>query len=197
PPTASPRSRRRRPSRTRAGSAPPTGRPATWSTGEEDAKSRAVRWAAPGGPRRRARSTSPNETSTRSPGPMLDESPALGPPREPARLDAPPEAPEGPGGRAAAMALALRKAIDDRSARVGVIGLGHVGLPLIGIFAAGGFPVLGLDMDGKTVRSLRSGRSYIGHIPSERVAALNESGRFEASDDFARLASCDAVLICV
>jgi UDP-N-acetyl-D-glucosamine dehydrogenase len=95
------------------------------------------------------------------------------------------------------MALALRKAIDDRSARVGVIGLGYVGLPLIELFAAGGFPVLGLDIDGQKVRSLRSGRSYIGHIPSERVAALNESGRFEASDDFARLASCDAVLICV
>jgi UDP-N-acetyl-D-glucosamine dehydrogenase len=80
---------------------------------------------------------------------------------------------------------------------VGVIGLGYVGLPLVELFANGGFRVLGLDIDDSKIEHLQAGMSYIGHIASERVAALRDQGRFEATSDFARLAEVDAVLICV
>ena len=91
----------------------------------------------------------------------------------------------------------LRRAIDERSARVAVIGLGYVGLPLVELFAGGGFRVLGFDVDPGKVEHLRAGRSYIGHIASERVAALRDQGRFEATCDFSSLAEADAILICV
>lgn len=91
----------------------------------------------------------------------------------------------------------LRRAIDDRSARVAVIGLGYVGLPLVELFAAGGFRVLGCDIDPVKVENLRAGRSYIGHITSERVTHLRDAGRFEATTDFDHLADADAILICV
>jgi UDP-N-acetyl-D-glucosamine dehydrogenase len=89
------------------------------------------------------------------------------------------------------------EAIQGRTARVAVIGLGYVGLPLVELFARSGFPVLGLDIDQAKVDRLQAGESYIGHIPSERVAALRDGGQFEATSDFARLADADAVLICV
>ncbi|MEA2631587.1 MAG: UDP-N-acetyl-D-glucosamine dehydrogenase, partial [Chloroflexota bacterium] len=98
------------------------------------------------------------------------------------------------GGRHAARLL---REIRRRSARVGVIGLGYVGLPLVELFVAKGFPVLGLDIDPVKVQRLRAGQSYIGHISADRVAAMNDSGRFEATADFARLADADAILICV
>ena len=93
-----------------------------------------------------------------------------------------------------ALAERLRAAIQDRSARVGVIGLGYVGLPLVELFADKGFPVLGLDIDTVKVERLEAGQSYIGHISSKRVAALRESGRFIATTDFSRLGEADAVL---
>src|SRR5690349_9483288 len=79
----------------------------------------------------------------------------------------------------------LGRALGERTARVGVIGLGYVGLPLVELFAAKGFPVLGLDIDVRKVERLLAGESYIGHIGSDRVAGLLDSGRFEASADFA------------
>jgi UDP-N-acetyl-D-glucosamine dehydrogenase len=97
----------------------------------------------------------------------------------------------------AEVATRLLRAIGGRTARVGVIGLGYVGLPLVELFANGGFPVLGLDIDPAKIEHLQAGRSYIGHIASERVAALRDGGRFDATDDFARLADLDAIVICV
>ncbi len=95
------------------------------------------------------------------------------------------------------LASRLLQAIEGRTARVGVIGLGYVGLPLVELFARGGFPVLGFDVDAAKVEHLRAGRSYIGHINSDRVASLRDSGRFDASADFTRLAEADAIVICV
>ena len=91
----------------------------------------------------------------------------------------------------------LDASISDRSATVAVIGLGYVGLPLVELFAESGFRVLGLDIDPAKVESLRAGRSYIGHIASERIAALRDRGKFEATVDFSRLVEADAILICV
>ena len=96
-----------------------------------------------------------------------------------------------------AVAARLREAIKERTARVGVIGLGYVGLPLVELFAGKGFPVLGFDVDATKVERLEAGQSYIGHIASERVAALRDGGHFEATFDFGGLSEADAILICV
>jgi UDP-N-acetyl-D-glucosamine dehydrogenase len=94
-----------------------------------------------------------------------------------------------------AVAQLLSK-IRDRCARVGIIGLGYVGLPLARCFAVRGFPVLGFDIDPVKVEKLQRGESYIGHLPPRVVAEMREHG-FEATTCFARLAEPDAILICV
>jgi UDP-N-acetyl-D-glucosamine dehydrogenase len=95
------------------------------------------------------------------------------------------------------LAERLLEAIRDRKAVVGVIGLGYVGLPLVELFAGKGFSVLGFDIDNAKIERLEAGESYIGHISSERVAALRGSGHFSATSDFSRLSEADAILICV
>jgi UDP-N-acetyl-D-glucosamine dehydrogenase len=91
----------------------------------------------------------------------------------------------------------LKQAIDEKSARVGVVGLGYVGLPLIRAFVAGGFRTLGYDIDQSKVGRLLSGESYIGHIPSAWIADCIANHRFEPTADMQRLAEADAILICV
>lgn len=91
----------------------------------------------------------------------------------------------------------LPKKISSRTATVGVIGLGYVGLPLALVFEEAGFPVLGFDVDAKKPEALQRGQSYIKHIGPERVVAAFARGRIQATTDFARLATCDAILICV
>jgi UDP-N-acetyl-D-glucosamine dehydrogenase len=84
-----------------------------------------------------------------------------------------------------------------RTARVGVIGQGYVGLPLALVFCEAGFQVTGLDLDPVKVAALGRGESYIKHIGPERVRKAAASGRFEATTDFERLRDCDAIIICV
>jgi UDP-N-acetyl-D-glucosamine dehydrogenase len=91
----------------------------------------------------------------------------------------------------------LEHRLRHRTARVAVIGLGYVGLPLIRVAVEAGFSGLGLDIDQRKVEILNGGRSYIRHIPDESVAALRASGRFEASAEFTRVAEADVALICV
>ncbi len=91
----------------------------------------------------------------------------------------------------------LRTKIEDRTARIAVIGQGYVGLPLALVFNEAGFPVIGFDVDAVKVAALGRGESYIRHIGPERVCAAVQSGRFSATTDFDRLADCDAIFICV
>ena len=91
----------------------------------------------------------------------------------------------------------LEKKIADRSAVVGVIGLGYVGLPLCGVFCGAGFRVLGFDVDGAKIKMLKAGEDYLQHLGAGFVKGLKAVGRFDATDDFKRLAEADAILICV
>jgi UDP-N-acetyl-D-glucosamine dehydrogenase len=79
--------------------------------------------------------------------------------------------------------------------KVGIIGLGYVGLPLAVAFAEAGNEVVGLDVDARKVESVSAGRSYIDDVPSARVADVGE--RLRATSSYADLASCHAVIICV
>jgi UDP-N-acetyl-D-glucosamine dehydrogenase len=91
----------------------------------------------------------------------------------------------------------LASALRARTARVAVVGLGYVGLPLAETFAWGGYPVIGFDIDSDKVRRLRRGESYIGHICPERVQDLIGSGKFEPTDDPVRFVEADVIVICV
>ncbi len=91
----------------------------------------------------------------------------------------------------------LIRKLRDRSARVGVIGLGYVGLPLAVELADVGFSCTGLDVDARKVEALNRGESYIPDVPAEQVARVVRAGRFRATTDFASLADLDTVNICV
>lgn len=91
----------------------------------------------------------------------------------------------------------LLENIRARRARVGVIGLGYVGLPLVLRFSEEGFSVIGFDIDPEKVSKLTAGESYIHHIPSERLQALVREKQFEATSDFRRLSEPDCIIICV
>jgi UDP-N-acetyl-D-glucosamine dehydrogenase len=95
-----------------------------------------------------------------------------------------------------ALFAALRDRIRTKKARVGIIGLGYVGLPLARAFADGGLRVLGFDVDAAKVARLHQGESYIGHISADTIADMQQRG-FEATDRFHRLAEPDAIIICV
>lgn len=92
---------------------------------------------------------------------------------------------------------ALHSKIAERTARVGVVGLGYVGLPLAVEFGKAGFTVLGFDTDGRKIGGLRRGESHIQDVSSEDVADLVMSGKFDPDIVFDELASCDAISICV
>src|SRR5437870_13327377 len=79
-------------------------------------------------------------------------------------------------------AAQLRRKIETRSARVGIIGLGYVGLPLGLLFSEEKFPVTGFDIDASKVEKLNSGASYIHHIPSTEIQAAGKRG-FRATAD--------------
>lgn len=91
----------------------------------------------------------------------------------------------------------LQNSISDKSARIGVIGLGYVGLPLIVEFALKGFDSIGFEVDQKKADEVNAGRSYIVDVTSENLAAATGSGKLVATTDFSRLGECDVIIICV
>lgn len=94
------------------------------------------------------------------------------------------------------LASQLRSRVEQRTASIGVIGMGYVGLPLALLFTEQRFQVTGFDVDQKKVDSLRQGESYIYRIPSSEIKIARERG-FNSTVDYSRLAAMDVVIICV
>jgi UDP-N-acetyl-D-glucosamine dehydrogenase len=86
--------------------------------------------------------------------------------------------------------------VEKRELRVGIIGLGYVGLPLVLLFSQQGFPVIGFDIDASKVDRLNAGESYIHRIEPQQIRAAQETG-FRATANFAEISEVDAILICV
>jgi UDP-N-acetyl-D-glucosamine dehydrogenase len=93
--------------------------------------------------------------------------------------------------------MSLQTKIDNKSAVVGVIGLGYVGLPLLAAFHAAGYPVLGFDIDPRKIELLHQGENYLKHLGADLVAGMKKAGRFDATADMNRLGEADAVIVCV
>ncbi len=92
---------------------------------------------------------------------------------------------------------ALIYSLRDHSAKIGVLGLGYVGLPLAVAFGEAGFQVFGIDPDLRKVRALNNGESYVQDVSEEQISRLVKNGRLSATTDFSVLLRCDAVSICV
>ena len=84
----------------------------------------------------------------------------------------------------------------DKTAKIGIVGLGYVGLPLMLRYADIGYTVLGFDIDADKVAQLNQGASYIEHIPAYKIAAACQAG-FEATTDFSRISEVEAIILCV
>lgn len=91
----------------------------------------------------------------------------------------------------------LESSLDSRTALAGVVGLGYAGLPLASEIARAGFRVVGIDTDADRVAEVNAGRSYVGDVDSATLADWVARGRLRASVDYADLAACDAVSVCV
>jgi len=93
--------------------------------------------------------------------------------------------------------LELKEKIRNRHARIGIIGLGYVGLPLAVEFAKAGFQVTGFDVDVAKIASINKGHSYIGDVSSEDISTAVKAGKLSATDDMSKLHDMDAIDICV
>ena len=94
-------------------------------------------------------------------------------------------------------ARALLDRIESRSSRIGVIGMGYVGLPLAVAAYEAGYSVRGFDVDPTKIEGINVGKSPIGRIEDAKLKAMREAGRFEVTGDYSALADCDVVVICV
>jgi UDP-N-acetyl-D-glucosamine dehydrogenase len=91
----------------------------------------------------------------------------------------------------------IKRLIENKQARVGVIGLGYVGLPLAVEFARKGLRAVGFEVDARKAELINRGESYIGDVHSEALAEVVSAERLHATTDFDELSSCDAIIICV
>lgn len=95
------------------------------------------------------------------------------------------------------LAQKLLASIQNKTAKVGVIGLGYVGLPLIHAFVRAGMSTIGYDIDENKVKALKAGQSYIAHISASWIQDWIAKKQFDATSDMSRLSEADAILICV
>lgn len=95
------------------------------------------------------------------------------------------------------MNISLQEKITTRQAKIGVIGLGYVGLPLLMSFSEENFHVIGFDIDKEKIDYLQQGKSYIKHIDSEKIIALLDRKNFQCTTDFSRLVEVNVIIICV
>ena len=95
------------------------------------------------------------------------------------------------------MALELEHKTQSKTAIIGVIGLGYVGLPLLHAFHKAGHPVIGFDVDPRKIDALHKGENYLKHLGADMVANMKSAGRFDATADMSRLKEADAVIVCV
>ena len=93
--------------------------------------------------------------------------------------------------------LKLLEMIQERTARIGIIGLGYVGLPLAIHFGQKGFNVIGFDLDTRKIDKILHGESYIKHIPADTIREMTNAKQFDVTIDFSRLSEADCILICV
>ncbi len=91
----------------------------------------------------------------------------------------------------------LIKKLRDKSAKIAILGLGYVGLPLAVVFGEAGFNVTGVDPDKRKIDALKEGKSYIPDVHTDKVAALVKAGKLTSTTDFSVLKDMDAVSICV
>jgi UDP-N-acetyl-D-glucosamine dehydrogenase len=98
---------------------------------------------------------------------------------------------------AAAAAATLKEKIRSRQARVGIVGLGYVGLPLAVEFAKAGFSVTGIDLSEEKTRRVNAGDSYVGDIPTATLSELVKAGKIAATSDFSLVGELDTINICV
>ncbi|MEW6025709.1 MAG: nucleotide sugar dehydrogenase [Planctomycetota bacterium] len=93
--------------------------------------------------------------------------------------------------------MKITELIKAHKARVGIIGMGYVGLPLAKVFSQKGFPVTGFDIDPAKIKALNSGKSYIKHIPATLVQEMRRKYGFHATGNFRELRRMDVIIICV
>lgn len=93
--------------------------------------------------------------------------------------------------------MELMEKIKNHQAKIGVIGMGYVGLPLLLEFVNEDFPTMGFDIDPPKVDNLNAGKSYIKHISSDNIQRARSMGKFEATSHFSKLGEVDCILVCV
>jgi UDP-N-acetyl-D-glucosamine dehydrogenase len=91
----------------------------------------------------------------------------------------------------------IEKLITDKTAHIGVVGLGYVGLPLIVEFGLKGFKGIGFEVDAQKVENINAGKSYIVDVTDENLKKCVDAGNLSATTDFSQLSRCDAIIICV
>ena len=95
------------------------------------------------------------------------------------------------------MSQALRKKILDKKAKIGIIGLGYVGLPLAVTFAKGGYRIHGIDIDKDRVEKIKRGESYILDVPTADLQLVTKTKALAVTTDFSVIRGLDAIIICV
>lgn len=95
------------------------------------------------------------------------------------------------------MTTEFQAKIADRTATIGVVGLGYVGLPLALAYAGGGYHTIGFDIDSHKTTAINSKRSYIKHITAASISTAVQSGKLAATTDFVQIRKADAVILCV